>query len=330
MTTAKNWYIIVIIMKIAVLDGHALNPGDLSWEPIAKFGELKVYDRTPPSLFLERAGGAEIALTNKFVFSKEVIDALPSLKYIGVMATGYNVVDLKRAAERGIVVTNIPAYSTESVVQTVFGLITECFGKYASLAVSVKAGGWVNSPDFAYYAENYHEMAGKTLGIVGYGKIGSRVATVARAFGMKTAAYNKGVTGERDGTVFYPAFYGLLEISDVVSFHCPLTKENTKMLDSSAIAHMKDGAIVINTARGPLIDEEALANALDSGKLSAAGLDVLSTEPPKAENPLLKAKNAFITPHAAWATIEARKRLMDIAANNIAAFLSGNPINRVN
>ncbi|MFA5450029.1 MAG: D-2-hydroxyacid dehydrogenase [Clostridia bacterium] len=318
------------MIKIVVLDGYTLGTSGAEWDIIRALGETTVYDRTPPSEIVSRAKDAEIILTNKCVLSGEVIGQLPNLKYIGVLATGYNVVDLKSAANKGIVVTNIPAYSTESVVQTTFGLIIDCYTKISELSFSVKEGKWEQSEDFSYYNTSYRELAGKTLGIIGYGKIGQRICEVAHAFGMKVVVYDKGRAHNERGIVFYSTLEDLLPNADIISLHCPLTAENAKMINNKTIALMKQDAVLINTARGALIDENALAHALNSGKLSAVGLDVLSQEPPKGGNPLISAKNAIVTPHIAWASREARSRLMQIAASNIQAFLAGEVINKVN
>ncbi|MDR2267259.1 MAG: D-2-hydroxyacid dehydrogenase [Christensenellaceae bacterium] len=318
-------------MRIVVLDGYTLNPGDLSWAELRSLGELTVYDRTPKSLIVERCVDAEIVFTNKCVISKYEIDLLPMLKFIGVLATGYNVVDITYATQKNIVVCNIPAYSTSSVVQTIIGLIISCLTKMPDQIKSVQRGQWQRSKDFSYYPKNCLEITGKTLGIVGYGRIGRKLADVALALGAKVLVYNKGKTyEERIGVEYALSQEELLSCSDIVSLNCPLTPENEKMINETTIAYMKPGSIIINTARGGLIDEVALATALNSGHIGAAGLDVLSTEPPRLDNPLLTAKHAYITPHTAWATLEARSRLMNIAVDNLRSFLAGNIINKVN
>lgn len=324
------WQGVFTALKIVVLDGYTLNPGDLSWGKLSALCKTEIYDRTPAGLIVERAQGAEIVLTNKCVFTKEVFDNLPLLKYVGVLATGYNNIDVMYAKEKGVTVTNIPAYSTESVVQTTFGLMIECYSRLYEHSAAVKAGKWVTCPDFSFYGKNYREMFGKTLGIIGFGRIGKRVADVALAFGLKVQVYDKGRTHTVNSVTFVKTLEELYAAADIISLHCPLNKDNIKMIDARAISYMKKEAVLINTARGGLIDEAALAEALNTGRISAAGLDVLSSEPPKEDNPLLTAKNALITPHIGWATAEARMRLMDIAAGNVESYLAGNPINKVN
>lgn len=317
-------------MEIVVLDGYCSNPGDLDWSPLGEIGKYTVYDRTLPAQIIQRQGTAEVMLTNKCVISKEIIDALPNLRYIGELATGYNNIDCVYAASKGITVTNIPAYSTESVVQTVFALLLEIYSRIGEHNESVKRGDWVKSKDFCYY-QKISELSGKTIGIIGYGRIGLRVAEVAEAFGLQVLAYNKGVIGRagQKGRLV-ATLEELLSHSDIVSLNCPLTKDNAEFINKKTIALMKHGAVLINTARGGLINEADLAEALKNGKLSGAGLDVLGTEPPKAGNPLLHAPNTVITPHIAWATLEARKRLMKIAVANLKSFIEGNPANKVN
>ncbi len=318
------------MMKVVVLDGYTLNPGDLSWDQLSNFGDLAIYDRTAPKERLERMKEATAVFTNKVLIDREMIQAVPTLKYIGVLATGYNVVDLEAANRAGIVVTNIPAYSTESVAQLVFAHLLNITNRVGLHAEQVKAGAWSQSIDFSFCLTPQTELAGKTLGIIGFGKIGQQVAKLGSAFGMKILFQNRSVkTG-------FPADYTqvdldeLLRRSDVVSINCPLTDENIGFINHSTLRLMKKSAILINTGRGPLIREHDLADALNEGNLAAAALDVLSTEPPTADNPLLMARNCFITPHIAWATIEARKRLMDIAVKNFEAYLKNKPQNVVN
>ncbi len=318
-------------MKIVVLDGYALNPGDLSWDALAQLGDLTVYDRTSPEDTVERAEGAEIVITNKTVLNAETIRRLPSMKYIGVLATGYNVVDTAAAAQAGIVVTNIPAYSTMSVAQLVFSLILSITGRAEHYTAENRQGRWSSSPDFCYWDYPLTELAGKRMGIVGFGNIGSTVARIAAAFGMQPVI----VTSRRqedlpEGMLKAQSVDDVFATCDIVSLHCPLTDETRNMANARRLAMMKPTAILINTGRGPLVDEAALADALNGGCIYAAGLDVLSTEPPRSDNPLLTARNCFITPHIAWATFEARKRLMDIAVGNVRAFIGGKPVNRVN
>lgn len=315
-------------MNIVVLDGFTLNPGDLSWEGLKKLGDCTIYDRTPPELTIERAKTAEIVLTNKVVLNKEIIGQLSKLKYIGVLATGYNVIDMDAAKEADIIVTNIPAYSTDSVAQMVFSHILNMVQNVAVHAQSVSAGEWAKSIDFTYWKTSQMELVGKTLGIIGFGQIGQAVAKIGLAFGMKIIFHNRSPkdTALNARQVDLEI---LLRQSDFVSINCPLTDENKGFINSTTLNLMKQSAFLINTGRGPLINEQDLADALNAGKIAGAGLDVLSTEPPRENNPLQKAKNCFITPHIAWATFEARERLMNIAVKNVLAFKEGNPINVV-
>lgn len=315
-------------MKIVVLDGYALNPGDLSWEEIGKLGDFKVYDRTPPELTLERAKDADAIFTNKVIIDKEIINQLPKLKFIGVLATGYNVVDTAAARKAGITVCNIPAYSTASVAQLVFAHILHFTNNVAKHASSVHNGNWAKSTDFAYWLSPQSELAGKTLGIIGFGQIGQAVARIALAFGMKVIFNNRSKKSSNLNALQVD-LDTLLESSDFISINCPLTDENKGFINTAAIEKMKPSAFLINTGRGPLINEQDLADALNYKRIAGAGLDVLSVEPALPDNPLPKAKNCHITPHIAWATLEARQRLMQIAANNLRSFLSGNPINVV-
>ena len=318
-------------MKIIVLDGYGLNPGDLSWEKLASLGNLTLYDRTAPEDLLKRAAGAEILLTNKTVLDRKVIESLPDLKYIGVLATGYNVVDVKAAAERGVVVTNIPAYSTASVAQMVFALLLAITNRVEHYTEENHGGRWTRSADFCYWDSTLIELAGKTFGIVGLGHIGLSVARIASAFGMRVLALtSKPADKLPEGIEKADSLDTLLAESDVLSLHCPLTEDTRHIINAASLKKMKPTAILINTGRGPLIDEQALADALNRGELCGAGVDVLSTEPPAADNPLLSARNCYITPHIAWATLEARQRLMNIAVGNVAAFLEGKSVNVVN
>lgn len=316
-------------MKIVVLDGYTLNPGDLSWDGIKKLGDCTIYDRTPPEKTVERAQNAEAVFTNKVVFNREVIGQLPDLRFIGVLATGYNVVDLEAATEAGIVVTNIPAYSTASVAQMVFSHMLHIVQNVSKHADSVKKGEWANSIDFSYHLTPQTELAGKTLGIIGFGQIGQAVAKIGLAFGMNIL-FNNRSKKETNLNARQVDLDTLLAESDFISINCPLTDENAGFINKAAISKMKTSAILINTGRGALINEEDLAEALNNGRIAGAGLDVLSTEPPSPDNPLLSAKNCNITPHIAWATTEARERLMKIAAENLKAFLEGKPQNKVN
>lgn len=316
-------------MKITILDGYGMNPGDMSWAPLEELGDLTVYDRTAPEQVLERAAGSEALLTNKTVLTAETLRALPQLRYVGVLATGYNVVDIDAARELGIVVTNIPAYSTDSVVQMVFAHLLAITNRVEHYTDENRRGRWSTNPDFCYWDSPLHELSGKTFGIVGLGNIGMAVSRVARAFGMKVKAYtSKRIEDLPDG-VSKADLDELFETSDVVSLHCPLTESTRHLVNADRLAQMKPSAILINTGRGPLVDEKALAEALDSGRIHAAGLDVLSSEPPAADNPLLTARNCFITPHLGWATREARERLLSIAADNLRGFITGDVRNNV-
>lgn len=317
-------------MKIVVLDGQGVNPGDISWNRIEELGELTVYPRTAPEEVLQHVGDAEIALTNKTVFDADIIAQLKNTKYIGVLATGYNVVDTKAARERGIVVTNIPAYSTDSVAQMVFAHLLNVSNHVDHYAEETRNGVWSRCLDFCYWNTPLFELAGKTLGIVGLGHIGMKVAQIAQAFGMNVLAYTSKSPDQLPEWIRKTTLDGLFGASDVVSLHCPLTDTTRELMNSASIEKMRDGAILINTGRGPLVNEADVADALASGKLDAYCADVLSSEPPSASNPLIGVPNAFITPHVAWATLEARLRLMDIAVCNIKSFLAGSPTNVVN
>lgn len=316
-------------MKIVELDGYAANPDDISWEPLKALGELTVYSRTKAEDVVERAKDAEIVLTNKVVFTDEVMAQLPKLKYIGVLATGYNVIDVEAAHRRGIVVTNIPAYSTESVVQMTFAQILNITNQVGHYADEVRGKRWSNNPDFCYWDTPLIELSGKTMGIVGLGHIGSRVAHVAREFGMDVFALTSKDSSQLPNGIQKTTIDGLLGVADILTLHCPLTKDNYHMINAERLEQMKPGAILINTARGALVDEAAVAKALESGHLAAYGADVMDVEPPKADNPLLGQPHAFLTPHIAWATKEARTRLMNICVANVKAFIEGHPINRV-
>ena len=318
-------------MRIVVLDGFTLNPGDLSWAAIEKLGETVVYERTRPEEVADRLEGAEIALTNKVVLDAAMLRRLsPTLRYIGVLATGYNVVDVEAARELGICVTNIPAYSTASVAQMVFSHLlnlTNHVAYYTQQAVD--EGKWVASQDFCFCDRPLTELAGRTMGLVGLGRIGSAVANIAQAFGMKVVAYTSKRQEELPGYIKKAGMDEIFMQSDVVSLHCPLTEDTRYLVDEKRLRMIKKNAILINTGRGPLIDEAAVANALNQGKLGAYAADVLSVEPAQADNPLLSAPRVQLTPHIAWATREARERLMQICALNIAHFLEGNPQNTV-
>ena len=314
-------------MKIVILDGFTANPGDLSWERLAALGELTVYDRTTAQQTIERAAEADIVLTNKVLLRRQEIVQLPKLRYIGVLATGYNVVDIEAACERGIVVTNVPAYSTESVAQMVFAHLLTVTNRTEHYAQQNREGRWTSSPDFSYWDTHLTELAGKTFGIVGLGSIGSRVAAIASAFGMRVMAYTSKEPSLLPPYIKKGTMEEMLAQSDVVSLHCPLNDNTHHLICRDTLKLMKPTAILINTGRGPLVCEEDVAEALNAGSLYAYCADVLSKEPAEASNPLLKCPAAYITPHIAWATEEARKRLVDVAVNNVCAFVGGTPQN---
>ena len=316
-------------MKIVILDAYAANPGDLSWDEFAALGELTVYDRTAQEYAAARIGDAEVVFINKVRLTDDIFAACPNLKLVSILATGYNIVDLAAAKRRGITVCNVPGYSTRAVVQMTFALLLEICQQVGLHSGAVHTGRWQTCPDFCFWDRPLIELDGKTMGIVGYGANGSAVGAVAQAFGMKllvTARHERPVP---EGARFV-SLPELLAQSDVVSLHCPQTPENARMIDAGALAQMKDGAILLNTARGGLLDEQAVADALRSGKLLAAGMDVVSAEPIRADNPLLTAPNCFLTPHIAWAPLETRRRLQAISAENLRAFLAGKPQNVVN
>jgi glycerate dehydrogenase len=317
-------------MKIVILDGHAANPGDLSWDEFKKFGSVEIFERTYADQMVERLQGATIALTNKAVIDREMMAALPDLRYIGVTATGYNIVDVQAAREGGIVVCNVPEYSTQDVAQAVFALLLEHTNHTGHHGATVHAGAWTGSQDFCYWDYPLIALEGLTLGIIGYGRIGRAVGRIGQAFGMKILTTRRNVTNsvEKDGTQ-YVDLETLLRESDVVTLHCPLTPESERMVNTKFLAKMKRTAFLINTARGGLVDEKSLADALDHEVIAGAGLDVLSIEPPPPDNPLLRANNCVITPHIAWATKSARERLLKISAENIRAWLEGKPKNVV-
>ncbi len=318
-------------MNIVVLDGYALNPGDLSWRGFEELGKLKVYERTSPELVLKRSEDADILLINKTILTDSHISSLPMLKYVGILATGYNELNLETAKKSGIVVTNIPAYSTDSVAQMTFALILEFCNQVKLHSDSVSEGRWSESIDFSYHLGPLTELYSKTIGIIGFGNIGKKVSEIAVAFGMKVIVYerNKKSRPERKG-VINAELNELLSASDFVSIHCPLNEDSKGLINIHTLRLMKKSAYLINTSRGPIITENDLADALNEGIIAGAGLDVLSVEPPEPDNPLFGAKNCIITPHIAWATLEARTRLMNIAIENVRAFISGNPRNVVN
>ena len=318
-------------MKIVVLDGHTLNPGDLDWEGFEKLGELKIYDRTPYELTAERCAGAEIILTNKAPVGKDVLEKLPSLQYIGVTATGFNIIDTETAKRQNIVVSNVPGYGTNSVVQMTFSLLLEFCLHVQKHSDAVMAGKWSASPDFCFWDFPLIELAGKTMGIIGFGHIGEKVGDLATAFGMNLLGNRRHPAGQAHRKNFrWASVNEILENSDVVSIHCPLSPETKGLINKESLKRMKKTAFLLNTSRGPIIVERDLADALNNGLIAGAGLDVLSIEPPPPDNPLLKAKNCIITPHIAWATREARSRLMNAAIENLNAFLAGKPVNVVN
>ncbi|HIY89197.1 MAG TPA: D-2-hydroxyacid dehydrogenase [Candidatus Bacteroides pullicola] len=318
-------------MKIVVLDGYAANPGDLCWDELKTLGECTIYDRTAPQEVLARAKDAEVLLTNKTVLSREHIEALPALKYIGVLATGYNIVDVDAARKQGVVVTNIPAYSTDSVAQMVFAHILNIAQQVQHHSEEVHRGRWTQSPDFCFWDTPLIELRGKKLGIVGLGHTGQQTARIALGFSMKVMAYtSKPATQLPLEIQKADSLDRLFAECDIVSLHCPLNASTQSLVDARRLALMKPTAILINTARGPLVDEQALADALNEGRIYAAGLDVLSTEPPRADNPLLTARHCYITPHIAWASTAARERLMHIMLENLRAWMKGETINCVN
>jgi glycerate dehydrogenase len=318
-------------MKIVVLDGYTLNPGDISWDELKKMGEVQIFERTPKGKVVERSKGADIVLTNKTPVAKEAINKLPDLKYIGVLATGYNIVDTEAAKQNGITVSNVPAYGTYSVAQLTFALLLELCHHVQQHSEAVMNGKWTCSPDFSFWDFPLIELAGKTMGIIGFGDIGQKVADVATAFGMKVLAVSRTQTDQsRRGNFQWATREQLFENADVVSLHCPLTSETEGIINKDTLRKMKASAFLLNTSRGGLVVDQHLADALNNNIIAGAGLDVLSTEPPPAENPVFQAKNCIITPHIAWATKEARERLMEVTVNNIIAFMNKKPVNIVN
>lgn len=317
-------------MKIVVLDGHTLNPGDLTWKDLEALGECTIYDRTAAEDTASRAAGAEIVLTNKTILSWKIIEELDDLQYISVLATGYNVVDVDAARHRSIPVSNVPTYGTESVAQMVFAHLLNLTQNVGHHARTVNEGRWNKCPDFCYWDTPLVELYGLTMGIVGFGRIGQATARLAQAFGMKVIAYDiTSPSGKHEGCEMVK-LEDIFRNADVISLHCPLTPDTANLINKQRLALMKPTAFLINTSRGPLVDEQALADALNGEKLAGAGLDVLSIEPATKHNPLLAAKNIYITPHIAWATQAARKRLLQVAVDNVASFLAGKPQNVVN
>lgn len=317
-------------MKIVMLDAYTTNPGDLSWDFMKNFGEVTIYDRTPSDKILERAKDADIIVTNKTPITKEIIDCLPNLKFIALMSTGYNIVDYMYLKEKGIPVSNIPSYSTDAVAQLVMSFLLELAMNVGLHSQSVKSGDWANNADFCYWETPLAELSGKTMGIFGFGRIGRAVAERAKAFGMNVIAYTPRLYGNEPDYIKFVSLDEMLKNADAVSMHCPLTPETEGIVNEEFISKMKAGAYFINTSRGTVVNEKALADALNCGKLGGAGLDVLSCEPPKADNPLLNANNCFITPHIAWAAFETRERLVGILNDNIRSFINGKPQNVIN
>lgn len=317
-------------MKIVNLDGYTTNPGDLSWESFKQYGEFTVYDRTSPEQVIPRAKDADILIINKTVITKEMLDEMPNLKYIGLQSTGFNVVDGKAATERGIVISNIPAYSTSAVAQLVFALILQITNKVSLHSDAVHNGEWSQCPDFCFWKAPLTELDGKTIGIIGFGSIGQRVSNIANAFGMNVLVFTPHPKPDEFKDIQFVDLDTLLKSSDIITCHCPLNAKTENLINKQAISKMKSTAILINTSRGPVVNDEDLAEALNNGKIAGAGLDVLREEPPKSDNPLLTAKNCYITPHIAWAAFETRKRLLRILEANLKAFIEGKPQNVVN
>ena len=317
-------------MKIVILDGHAVNPGDLSWDCFRTFGNVTVYERTEPSQAVPRLQGAEIVMTNKTPITEELLNKCPTIRLICVLATGYNVVDCVACRERGIPVCNVPDYGTAAVAQFTFSLLLELCNRVGLHSDAVHNDEWTNCPDFCFWKTPQMELSGKTLGIIGFGRIGRAVGRIAKAMGMKVIAYNRSRHPEGETIGEYVELDTLLSKSDIISLHCPLTADNTGLINANTIGKMKDGAILINTARGGLLNEQDVTDALQSGKLKAAAVDVVSSEPIKKDNPLLTAPNCIITPHMAWAPVESRQRILDCTVSSIQAFLDGSPINTVN
>ena len=318
-------------MKIVILDGYTLNPGDLSWDELKKLGDVVIHDRTPADKVVERAKDAEIVFTNKTPIGEEALNQLPSLKYIGVLATGYNIVNTDVAKAKGIIVANVPGYGTTSVVQLTFALLLELCLHVQRHSDSVMEGKWAKSADWCYWDYPLVELSGKTIGIIGFGRIGQQVGDVATAFGMNIIGNSRNWTNQSQRPNFkWAEIPELLVQSDVVSIHCPLFPETKGLINKESLRSMKRSAFLLNTSRGPIIVDEDLADALNNDVIAGAGIDVLSAEPPSQENPLFTAKNCIITPHIAWATKEARARLLDATVSNLSAFLQGNPVNVVN
>ncbi len=317
-------------LNAVILDGYTENPGDLNWDYLESVFNLTVYDRTPKELVLERAKNADVLIVNKVAITRDMLESLPKLKFVATLATGFNQIDTQALKERNIPVSNIPSYSTDAVAQTVFSFILEFTNRVGHYTDSVKNGEWSECKDFCYWNTPLNELSGKTLGIIGFGKIGRRVSEIALAFNMNILVYTPSGKKDADPKIQFVSLDEVQKKSDYITLHCPLTQNTNELVNKEFINKMKDGAALINTARGAVINEQDVANALNTGKLSFFGADVLSTEPPKKENPILNAKNTFITPHIAWAAFETRLRLLEILNGNIKAFLDGNPINVVN
>ena len=322
--------IVLLDMQIVLLDGYASNPGDLTWEPLKAMGEVTVYDRTQPSEVVERAHDAEIIVTNKVTLTRQTLEQLPNLRLICVLATGYNTIDTLAARDLGITVCNVPAYSTDSVAQMVFALILNMTNRVAHYARQTREGRWSAAPDFCYWDLPVSELAGKTLGIVGLGHIGAKVASIAREFGMDVFAFTSKNSIDLPDYIQKTTLEGLFGVSDILTLHCPLTPDTHELINARTLARMKRGALLVNTGRGPLVNEADVAEALASGQLGGYGADVMCSEPPAADNPLFAQPNAFITPHIAWASVEARQRLLNATFANIRAFQDGHPQNVVN
>lgn len=317
--------------KIVILDAYTTNPGDLSWDWLNQYGETEIFDRTPCDKITERVKDADIVITNKTPLTAETIDKMEKCRFIALLSTGYNIVDWEYAAKKGIPVSNIPTYSTMAVAQLVFAFISELCNGVGLHSTDVRNGGWSSCPDFCYWKQPLTELCGKTIGIIGFGKIGQAVADIAGAYKMNILAVSGHETDQSDRKNFkWASLDGLLRNSDIITLHCPLTEQTTGMVNSEFLSKCKPSAFVINTSRGPVVDEKALADALNSGRIAGAAVDVLSTEPPKSDNPLLSAKNCYITPHIAWAGYETRQRLMGVLQENFKAFFDGKPINTVN
>ncbi len=318
-------------MKIVILDAYTSNPGDLSWDRFSEFGEVVVYDRTPKELIVERCKDADAIILNKVIITDEIFEQLPKLKYIGILATGFNIVDVESAKKHGVKVCNVPTYSTSSVAQLTFALILEVYNQVGLHSNAVHSGDWENCADFSFAKTPLIELLGKTIGIIGFGKIGNEVAKIADAFSMNILCYVPSKKPQPSYKNFkFVSLDELVENSDIISLHCPLTPQTQNLVNKEFISKMKKNAIIINTSRGQAIDEKALADALNNGDIYGAGVDVLSVEPPKKDNPLLKCERCFITPHVAWAGYETRQRLLDVVYDNLKAFADGNPINVVN